>query len=412
MIKFLIFAGCCTGFWQFTEPYGNTMQSLFLFILLAACGLAVLRKQVRAVPLSVPEMVLCAVSVLSAAVSLYHGAEPSIIFSMAFLAALATIAILVRAITLEDLLDIGAWVILFLQICSLVFNSSLFVQALSITITRVGLLRFAPFHNHPNLTGFIFGAGTILLARRALVTRKPWERILFAAGAAMGCVFLIAASARASVAAISIAMVVALFREMPLKRLVTLIGTLGTALVGLLLTTPLGDSALKYLQGIFEINSHTRGVGSGGSGRTELWNQGINTLTSDPLLFAVGGGLRSSDIVNIGFSTEDSYVTIMLDSGLFAGSAIIAIYFYCLVKSTQISRRSAQARRELILLPSFFVFIMVESIFNRYLLGLGNPMSLFVLMTLLAVSVRAKSEAEMDKAPATVAAAQTTSQES
>ncbi len=406
MIKFLIFAGCCTGFWQFTEPYGNTMQTLFLFIFFAACGLAVLRKQVRAVPLSVPELVLCAVSVLSAAVSLYHGAEPSIIFSMAFLATVVMIAILMRTISLEDLLDIGAWAILFLQFCSLAFNSKLFVQALSITITRQGLLRFTPFDNHPNLTGFIFGAGTILLARRALVARKLWERILFAGATALGLVFLIAASVRASVVAISIATLVALFREMPLKRILTLVGTLGTVLAGLMLTTRLGDSAVKYLEGILEINSHTRGVGSGGSGRTDLWNQGINTLTSDPLLFAVGGGLRSSDIVNIGFSTEDSYITIMLDSGLFAGSAIIAIYFYCLFKSTQISRRSAQARRELILLPSFFVFIMVESIFNRYLLGIGNPMSLFVLMTLLAVSVRAKTEAELDKAPATLAAAQ------
>jgi len=409
MIKFLIFAGCCTGFWQFTKPYGDTFQSLFLFIFLAAAALALLQKRVQGTPLTVPEMVLYGASVLSAAISLYSGAEPSMLFSMVFLAALVTISVLVRAVPLEELLDIGAAVILFLQLCSIAFNSKEFVRALSISITHVGLFRFSPFRNHPNLTGFIFGAGTVLLARRALVTRNVIERIVMSGASALGCVFLVAASARASVMALSVAAVVALCRVLRLSRVVLLISSGGTALAVMLMTTAIGGSAIEYLEGILEIKSRTRGVGSGGSGRTDLWNQGVATLTSDPLLFAFGGGLRSSDIANIGFSTEDSYITIMLDSGLFAGTAIVAVYIYCLMKAMSLSRASDKHRCELILLPSFFVFLLIESIFNRYLLGIGNPMSLFVLISVVSVSVRAKAVAEVSKSPARLAAGQSPS---
>jgi exopolysaccharide production protein ExoQ len=174
--------------------------------------------------------------------------------------------------------------------------------------------------------------------------------------------------------------------------LLTAFGGLALAIVAMV--TVIGGSAITYLEGIMELNSHTRGVGTGGTGRTDLWIQGIATLASDPSLLIFGGGLRSSDIANIGFSTEDSYMTILLDSGLFAGAALIAVVFHCPIKAMSLSRYSDNDGRELILVPAFFVFLLVESIFNRYLLGIGNPMSLFVPMSIVSLSVLAKPVAK------------------
>ena len=394
MIKFLILIGCCAGFWQFSGSYGNTFQSLFLGLFFVAAAIAALQRRIAAIPLTVPELVLYAVAILSAAVSLWQAAEPSMLYSIAFLASLVLISVLARVVSFPDILDIGAAMVLVLALCSIIVERAQFVTALSITITRIGLVRFSPFGNHPNLTGFIFGAGSILLARRAFVTRSTPERAVMLSATVLTWIFVMAASARASVVALGFAATVAVIRDFRLSKpaLLTAFGGLALAIVAMV--TVIGGSAITYLAGIMELNSHTRGVGTGGTGRTDLWIQGITTLASDPSLLIFGGGLRSSDIANIGFSTEDSYITILLDSGLFVGAALIAVVFYCPIKAMSLSRSSDNDRRELILAPAFFVFLLVESIFNRYLLGIGNPMSLFVLMSIVSLSVHAKAVAK------------------
>jgi exopolysaccharide production protein ExoQ len=390
MIKFLILLGCCMSFWL-PASNGALSQSLFLMLFLVAAIIAVVQGRVAPIPPSTPELVLYGTSILSAAVAISHSAEPSILFSMAFLMALLLISVLVRVVTLEELLDIGANVALVLTLTGLIFNRAEFVRALSITITRIGLFRFMPFSNHPDLTGFLFGASAILLARRALLAKSVGERILMSGGTALALIFILAASARASVVAVAVAIGLAVLREVHFSKRVILAAAGSAALAIVTVSIAFGDSALKYIQGILEINSRTRGIQSGGSGRTDLWLQGVATLFSDPTLVLFGGGLRSSDIANIGFSTEDSYITILLDSGLFMGSALIAVFLYCPIKAMWLSRPSGNARSKLILLPYFFVFIIVESIFNRYLLAIGNPLSLFALMTVMSLSVYGKA---------------------
>jgi exopolysaccharide production protein ExoQ len=398
-ISAFLFASICTGFWQFVAADGTAFQQLSLLLLVMAAGAALLQKRVVARPLTFTEIVLYAASIVSAVASVFHGADASIQFSIAFLVTLVASSILVRSLTTEKMLNVGAVAILFMQVCSVAFDSQELVRSLQITVTDKGLVRFSPFNNHPNLVGFIFGAGTVLLARRAIVAQGRKERALFIAATMAGWIMLFAASTRASIIALSLATVVAVLREIPPRRLVVLIAGGSVALVVASMTSRLGDTAVRYVSGILEFGSTTRGVSSGGSGRTDLWRQGIDTLVSDPVLLAFGGGLRSSDIANIGFSTEDSYITILLDSGLFLGLSIIGCFLYAFVRSMTLTRASAWNRRELILLPSFFVFILFESIFNRYLVGIGNPMSLFVLLLLMSVADRARTDGTPAQAP-------------
>jgi exopolysaccharide production protein ExoQ len=391
MIKSLIFLGCALTFWGNVHGIGPVLQPLFLVFFFVAALIGALRGQIAPIAPTVPELILYATGILSAVVAVCRSLEPCMLYSLAFLTTMVLISVLVRVVQLEEILDIGAAITLLLVLSSVVFDRQNFLKALSVSISRTGLFRFSPFGNHPNLTGLIFGAGSILLAQRAIVARSVTERIIMLSASVLAWVCILAASARASLAALLFAALAAVIKELRLTKATVLTAFGAVALAIASMVTTVGGSAIGYIQRILDVSSRTRGIGSGASGRTDSWRQAADTLISDPLLLMFGGSLRSSDSSIIGFdATEDAYLTILLDSGLFAGAAIIGIFLYSPIEAISLSRASENDRRRLILLPSFFVFLLIEGIFNRYLLGIGNPMSLIVLMIVVSLAVRAR----------------------
>jgi exopolysaccharide production protein ExoQ len=398
LINGLILLGCALSFWANLPGIGTTLQPLFLVCFLAAVVLAALQGRIVAVPLTVTELILYAAAVLSAVVAVCRSIEPCMLYSMVFLVTLVLISVLVRVVPLEEILNIGAVMMVLLLLSSVIFDRHNFMEALSFTILpRTGLFRYRPFENHPDLTGVIFGAGSILLARRAFVTRSVVERVIMFGATACAWLFLIAASARASVLALICATIIAVIKEWrPTKAVV--MTTFGAILVAIVAAvTAIGGSALAYLEKMFEVNSRFRGLGSGASGRTESWSWSVQELVTHPLILFFGGSLRSSDDSIIGYDvTEDSYLTIFLDFGLFAGTAIILVYLYSPFRANALSNSSENEKRQLILVPAFFVFLLVESIFNRYLLAMGNPISLIAMVIVVSLSVRARMLAKLE----------------
>jgi hypothetical protein len=159
-------------------------------------------------------------------------------------------------------------------------------------------------------------------------------------------------------------------------------------IVGLAFANKIG----AFVTTMLELDSNLRGVSSGGTGRTELWARGVATFFQDPLMFLFGGGFRSSNPDVIGFSTESSYISILLDSGAFFGAAVISVFWYAPLKALKIVPRAERHGSRLILLPSLMTFLIVESVFNRYLLAIGNPASLMSLLILLSLSLRPNAE--------------------
>jgi exopolysaccharide production protein ExoQ len=141
-----------------------------------------------------------------------------------------------------------------------------------------------------------------------------------------------------------------------------------------------------------DLESSTRGLESGGSGRVDIWWHGLETLFDDPLTLVLGGGFRSSSSDIIGFSTESSYVTILLDNGIFLGFAVILVFWYSPIRALRLSLSQSLDANTLVLACSFLVFLLIESIFNRYLLAVGNPTSLMTLLILFSVAMRARPE--------------------
>lgn len=388
MIELLIVAACYLTF--YAKVGGTAVQVAALVLLFGAAAYAVVLDRVKAIPLSSTEMVLYCAGVISVVLGLLGGDEV-VGSSVAFLIVIVLISIVGRSVSLERLLDSGAAVALLCVITCVVVERATVLQALSITVGRNGLLRLMPLENHPDMTGYIFAAGSILLVRRALVSKSTLERMMMAAATLLSWTFILAASARSSIIALFAAGLMAIVFEFRRSRLVSFkwisISAVCIAIIGVLFFAKIA----KYLRGILELDSGVRGVGSGGSGRLELWWRGIATLFNDPVTLAVGGGFRSSAAELIGFSTESSYITILLDSGLFFGSAIILLFWYAPIKALRLTVPQARHSSKLVLLPCLLTFIVVEAVFNRYLLAIGNPASLVTLIILLALSMQPKS---------------------
>ena len=398
MIEALIVAGCFTAFWSNAASVGPIARPLIFVFLILAAALAILTSKVRRIGTTPTELLLYAVGILSAAVSVILAEEYSILYTSYYFGAIVLVSVLARTVSLERLLDLGAKVtILSVLACAVVERHNL-LSALSITIGRHGMLRFSPLDNHPLLTGDIFGGGSILLIRRLYLSRNTRERCVMAVGILSAWVFVLAASARSSVVALAAAAAFAIVVELRLTS-VLFSRRAGLAVVAIAACVLLYvGPAHHYLQEIFAVNSTYRGVGSGATGRTDLWMHGLSTLSSDPSRLALGGGLRSSESDSIGFSTESSYLTILLDSGIFFGSALIALFVYAPVSALRLSRSLTSGPNSFAFLPSFFVFLLVQCFFIRDLVGLGNPISLMTLFFITSLSMSAGFHASLQAA--------------
>jgi exopolysaccharide production protein ExoQ len=388
MIEAMVVAAGFVAYLSSSPGLDAIARPLIFVLLLFAALVAIMGKKVRPITPTASELLLYAVGLLSSAVALVRSVDYSIFYSMYFLTAIVCVSVIVRAVPLERLLDLAAMSILLCVVTTVVFDWRDLLTCLSISIGKSGLHRFTPFGSHPLLVGYIFGSGSILLARRAYLARRAWERYAMTGGVVLAWAMVLGASARSAVAGLVVAAVFAYIAEFRFFKDSSL-GRAGMIAIVIGAVAAVYFAATStYLQSLLEVNSETRGLGSGVTGRTDLWAKGLMSLTSDPTLVAFGGGLRSSEYSVIGFLTENSYITILLDSGALLGSALILFLMLAPFSALRQSRASTAAPNVLVLLPSFFVFLLVQCFFVRYLVGLGNPTALYTLVLFTALSMR------------------------
>jgi len=399
MIEAMIVAAGYVAYWSSSPGLEPIVRPLIFVFLLLAAMLAIAGHRVKPITPTATELLLYTLGLVSAGVALVRSVDYSIYYSMYFLTAIICFSVIARSVPLERLLDLAALSVLLCVVTTILFDWQDLLTCLSISIGKSGLRRFGPFGNHPLLVGYFAGSGSILMVRRAYLTRNKWERIAMAGGVAFAWAMVLAASARSAVLGLIAASLFAFGAELRFLK-GTKLGRGGVILivVGLMVAVYLAFTS-TYLQDILEVNSNTRGVGSGVTGRTDLWAKGLEALTSDPFLVAFGGGLRSSEYSVIGFLTENSYITILLDSGALVGSTLILFVLIAPFSALRQLRASTAKPNPLLLFPSFFVFLIVQCFFVRYLIGLGNPTALFTLVLLMALSMRAGFRESVAKDP-------------
>ncbi|WP_363349455.1 O-antigen ligase family protein [Methylocystis echinoides] len=346
-------------------------------IITMMASVAVLREGIDRKPLSLFETVMLIAASLSMAISIFSEVEYTSLYSLTFLYVICLAIVVARTVTLSDILSGATYSYLaMISACFLLTRQEMF-DALNISLDNRWALRYAPFGLHPNLAGFIFGGGVAVLITQALVSTGK-NRLLFAGASLLSLQIVMASSSRASFLALALAVAIASLAN--LKRIGAKVigGTIALAFIVVLLKT---QSLFDYLSEIFELSSEQRGIGSGGSGRLELWQMALDRLFSDPIQLFLGGGLRSSSYELLGFNTENSYLTIMLDSGILVGTVLI--FSICRLISRLWRQIRAPQGREWRLYTGVLMLItytVAESVFNRYLIAIGNPLSVLFLL--------------------------------
>lgn len=274
---------------------------------------------------------------------------------------------------------------IFMVVVVLAFHSGGLIDSLSLSSDiETGRYRFSPFDNHPNLTGHIFGTCAIVAFVYLYwnIGRGGIYFYVVAAVFLISFIFVAAASSRGGIVSTISALFGFLFlRWMDGKNIYKIFTRIFYILISFfLLLYIFGDSAeyFDYIGELFELNSEFRGTDSGLTGRSDNWPLIFSRSLSDLQGIFLGHGLRSWDAIEQGIATDSTYINQLWESGVFLS---IGLFFLVFKKMILASTGNRNFEKDIVF--SILLFIVIESIVARYMLGIGNPASLFILIILL-----------------------------
>jgi hypothetical protein len=245
---------------------------------------------------------------------------------------------------------------------------------------------------HPNLIGFILAGYFPVIVWRALEEKIRWRKRALT-GLSMACFGLIfMTGSRGSLSAVLAATAALLIRGMSsgwlqklrVRHLHIIVVLLAIPLVVffMLQHDRIGRTA-SFLNDFLSLTSSHRGLKSGLSGRTEIWQIAFRLLrTHNRWLF--GFGYRAGDRM-VG-TIDNGYVQLLFESGLIAGSLIFGSMlrvFHLLWHASRPRENNAWTRYYMMLWCLMIVYFL-NNISARYLFSFGSPFSLCVLCLMAA----------------------------
>lgn len=363
------------------------LGSVSLFI--ASGFLALLSGNTRRAAITSTEYIVGGAFAFAMLVAFLRDNPLSTAFGGMFLLVLVSAAVLVRQA------DEGSYGVVFRRVYLALLITILLVQpgdyftsVAGTTERAVGLVRLEPLGLHPNLSGLVYGGGALLFFQQFLVTEGFGKRVLLLGTSAMCLSLVLAASARASMLALGLtgAVAVGLLAWKGSNKARKTIGAAALLMTGVAILS--ADKIASYLTVILDLNSPTRGVDSGATGRADIWRDGVALVFSDPVLLFTGRGIRAAGPDVIGFPVESSYINLALENGAVFGVLITVAFVVTAARALINSVRNERLNTELLLSGLMLVFVLAQSIFNRYLIAVGNPYSLLVLMMLLRLNLK------------------------
>ena len=300
-------------------------------------------------------------------------------YSILFLLSVFSIYVAVNTIEFRVIFNSFLCAAIAITLTILFTNADLLSESLSVTYDPVnGLNRFVPFGLHPNLVGHLFGGFAILFFCSMLHGKNLTHKLFFAALMLLSLLYCVAASSRGgflgAILGIGTTYAIVAWKDKGKRKYLLLFLVL--AFLAALFTQG-AAKLLAYLSSIFEYGTSDRGVGSGLTGRTANWDKLLSTVFSSVTAALLGNGLRTGGLEVLGYDIDNSYLNLLYEMGLPS-----TVFFVLLVLAT-----ANKLRRSLLRAPDvikavsvgLFVFILCESVVARYLLSIGNPVSLFVL---------------------------------
>jgi len=376
------------GGWYVEGPAFQAVQMGSVGLFIGAGFLALLAGRTRRLPLCTSESILGAAFVFAMLVAFVRGVPLSALYGGMFLVVLASAALLARQPWVDRIDAVFRRAYLALIASVLAVQSGEFLASVAGTVEySVGLVRFAPLGMHPNLSGLVYGGGALLFFQHFLSSRRAHQRLLALLLCGLCLAVVLAASARASLLALGLTgllgTVLMAWRGSRRARIALALGALGLLAVGLWKAPAIAD----YLTIILDLDSPTRGTDSGATGREDIWRDGIRLFLSDPLLFFTGRGVRAAGPEVIGFPVESSYINLALEHGAVFGLLIALAFAATAWRTLGRSVRGGTLDPVLFLSGLMLVFVLLQSVFNRYLVAVGNPYSLWILLLLLRLNL-------------------------
>ena len=376
------------GGWYVEGGAFQAIQLGAVGLFIGAGMLALMSGGTRRIELCAVEYILGGAFLFAMLVAFVRGNPLSAAFGAMFLMVLISAAVLARqnGVASLDLVFRRAYMALIVSV--LAVQPGEYLTSVVGTVERsIGLVRFAPLGMHPNLSGLVYGGGSLLFFQHFLATPRNHHKLFALLMAALCMSMVLAASARASLLALgltgAIAVVLIAWRGSSRARTALTLSAVVLVAIGLFKATAIAD----YLTVILDLDSPTRGTDSGATGREVIWRDGIALVFSDPLLFFTGRGVRAAGPEVIGFPVERSYINLALEQGVVFALLMALSFVVTAWRAIGRSFETGVLNPALFLSGLMLVFVLVQSIFNRYLVAVGNPYSLLILLLLLRLNL-------------------------
>jgi exopolysaccharide production protein ExoQ len=378
--------------WYYEGPALQASQMGAITLLLMAGFFSALSGDTLRIRPSLVEWLFGIAFLFAMLVAWMTGNVLSTMYGAMLLLVLLAIAFLVRHRGAAELIAVFRWAYVALVGTLLLLEHQALFASLSGSVEYgLGLVRYQPLGMNPNLSGLVYGGGALLFFQRYLAAQKRSQKT-FALAMVVLCLFvLLAASARAGMLALAVAgstgITLIALRGSRRSRMSLVLA----AFIGLMVILFKWADIKEYLALILDLDSPTRGVDSGATGRTDIWRAGFALVFSDGTLLFTGRGIRSALPEVIGFPVESSYINLALEHGVLFGSLIAMAFVVTAWRSLQQGLKPGQSQYQLFMAGLMFVFILAQSIFNRYLIGVGNPYSLWILVLVLQLNLQTMS---------------------
>jgi O-antigen ligase len=192
-----------------------------------------------------------------------------------------------------------------------------------------------------------------------------------------GMATILLASSREHLLAVFVSLLVAAalyYRDLDRARLVTVLVGSCIALVAVeFLLDPYLLKAINYVTSdVLLLNSRDRGIGSGFTGRTQIWTETFDLWLKSPIF---GYGYRQHERFLAGAPAHSAYLAVLADTGLLG----LIVYLVLLIGSLKASWGIRDARTRRFVVTSIVSYIII-GFFDRRTIDAGNPCSLFFLM--------------------------------
>jgi O-antigen ligase len=262
--------------------------------------------------------------------------------------------------------------------------------AASLAVTGIGadtLERYGgPFDTHPNLIGHVVGCFVVALFWQARAERLA-AKVIFYAAIIAGFILTIAASSRGGLFAASgtILCVIGWQRIRSPFALVGILLFVSGIVLGAMVIFP---STLERLDVLLDLSGAHRGLSTGLSGRTALWQKLLDQFGTSNEPYIWGAGFRSAWLDNLTDAIDNGYLTVAAELGVIG----LALWLLQLARAAVSAQRELRftGRTEYLIALSVIVFFLAESVVARYLLALGNaPSILLILVAAMLPSIRA-----------------------